>query len=278
MAIAEAWVKDPEAMARYLRRDELQQSFNFHWLQAPWSAAAFRSVVAETLRAVEPVGASATWVLSNHDVVREVTRYGGGEIGVARSRAATLTMLALPGSSYIYQGAELGLPQVDVPECDREDPMWFRGGGVGRDGCRVPIPWAGTKRPYGFSPDGAEPWLPQPPSWGGRSVEVQEGDAGSMLGFFRKAIAARKAVFSDLDQRVRLPKSPPGVLVVERDPGFTCVLNCRKRAVKLSLLSSSVGDTGHGLRDLLVSSGDDVTVAGGVLPPDTAAWFRRPVT
>ena len=277
MAIAEAWVTDPEAMARYIRRDELQQSFNFHWLQAPWSAAAFRTVIADTLRAVEPVAASATWVLSNHDVVREVTRYGGGEIGVARSRAATLTMLALPGSSYIYQGAELGLPQVDVPETDREDPMWFRGGGVGRDGCRVPIPWSGTKRPYGFSPDGAEPWLPQPPSWRGLSVEVQDGDAGSTLSFFRRAIAERRAVFGELDQRVRLPRSPPGVLVVERDPGFTCVLNCAKRAVRLSLLAGSTDGAGHGLGDLLISSGSEEAVSNGVLPPDTAAWFRRAV-
>ena len=274
MAIAEAWVADPEAMARYIRPDELQQSFNFHWLQTPWSAAAFRRVITETLKAVEPVGASATWVLSNHDVVREVTRYGGGDLGVARSRAATLTMLALPGSSYIYQGAELGLPEVDVPARARQDPVWFRGGGVGRDGCRVPIPWSGSESPYGFGPDGAQPWLPQPSSWRELSVEAQDHRSGSTLDFFRRALAMRRAISGALGQRLRLPKSPPGVLVIERDRGFTCVLNCGRRPVRLVRLANSMGIPGQTFGDLLISSGDDAAVSDGLLPPDTAAWFK----
>src|SRR5699024_8711471 len=109
-----------------------------------------------------PVGATPTWVLSNHDVVRAVTRYGGGRVGLARARAALLTMLALPGSAYLYYGEELGLPQVDVDPQDRQDPTWLRGGGGGRDGCRIPMPWSGNRPPYGFAPDGVAPWLPQP--------------------------------------------------------------------------------------------------------------------
>ena len=135
-----------------IRSDELHQTFNFHWLTAPWSAAAFAEVVDQTLDAVGLVEGSPTWVLSNHDVIRHVTRYGGGEVGLARAKAATLTMLALPGSAYVYQGEELGLEQVDVAPEFRQDPSWLRTGEPGRDGCRVPIPWSGTHAPYGFGP------------------------------------------------------------------------------------------------------------------------------
>ena len=122
MLVAEAWTDTPESMARFVRADEMQQSFNFDWLLAPWSATSFATVVTGTLEALSDVQAQPTWVLSNHDVVRHVTRYGGGAVGLARARAATLTMLALPGSAYVYQGEELGLEEVDVAPADRQDP------------------------------------------------------------------------------------------------------------------------------------------------------------
>ena len=145
MAVAEAWTQTPASMAAFVRPGELDQAFNFAWLLADWSAEAFADVITGTLAAVEPVGSAPTWVLSNHDVVRHVTRYGGGAVGLARARAATLTMLALPGASYLYQGEELGLEQVEVPAEDRQDPAWLRSGEAGRDGCRVPMPWGGTR-------------------------------------------------------------------------------------------------------------------------------------
>ena len=98
------------------------------------------------------------------------TRYGGGDTGLARARAAALTMMALPGSAYVYQGEELGLEQVDVPPSDRQDPAWFRGGGPGRDGCRVPVPWSGTEPPFGFGPGAGQPWLPMPAHWSTSTV------------------------------------------------------------------------------------------------------------
>ena len=143
MAVAEAWTSTVESMAAFIRPDELDQTFNFAWLLAEWNAETFAEVITDTLASVASVDASPTWVLSNHDVVRHVTRYGGGAQGLARARAATLTMLALPGSSYLYQGEELGLEQVDVAPEDRQDPSYLRTGEVGRDGCRVPIPWGG---------------------------------------------------------------------------------------------------------------------------------------
>src|SRR5690606_28078159 len=105
--------------------------------------------------------------LSNHDVVRHPTRYGGGDVGLARARAATVMMLALPGSCYLYQGEELGLEEIDVAPQHRQDPSWFRTGEPGRDGCRVPIPWSGDRPPFGFGPGDEQPWLPQPEEWAG---------------------------------------------------------------------------------------------------------------
>ena len=178
MAVAEAWTRSPETTAAYVRPDELQQTFNFAWLLADWDAAAFRDVIASTIEATRAVGAWPTWVLNNHDVIRSVTRYGGGAAGLARARAATLATLALPGAAYLYQGEELGLPEVDVAPEHRQDPSWFRTGKPGRDGCRVPMPWAGSAPPYAFGPGPGAPWIPQPADWGALTVERQQGDSG----------------------------------------------------------------------------------------------------
>ena len=265
MAVAEAWVTTAESMARYVRPDELQQVFNFHWLEARWSAAAFRAVVEATYAAVAPVDASPTWVLSNHDVERHVSRYGGGEVGLARARAATLTMLALPGSAYLYAGEELGLPQVDVPEEARQDPTWVRGGEVGRDGCRVPLPWSGEVSPFGFGPAGSAPtWLPQPDWWGKLSVEAQRDDADSTLSFYRRALELRRTLLPELGQSMEFVESAPEVLAFRRDPDLVCVVNCGTESTDVTQYGS-----------LVISSGDAAVVGAGSLPPDTAAWFRR---
>ncbi|MDP9444361.1 MAG: glycoside hydrolase family 13 protein [Actinomycetota bacterium] len=265
VAVAEAWVSGPEAMARYLRPDELQQAFNFHWLLAPWSAAAFRRVIVATLAATSPVGAAPTWVLSNHDVVRHVSRYGGGPRGLARAKAATLAMLALPGSAYLYAGEELGLPQVDVPEHARQDPVYRRGGRTGRDGCRVPIPWSGDTAPYGFGPPASAPtWLPQPACWGSLSVAAQEADPHSTLRFYRRALATRRRLAGGLGTGVTLLDTPPGVLAFRREPGLVCVLNCGHRR-------TPVGRYG----EVVVASGHHEQVVEGWLPTDTCAWFSH---
>src|SRR5699024_4054212 len=151
------------------RPDELHQAFNFEYLTAPWDAARLREVVDTSLAANGAVGAATTWVLSNHDVVRHVTRFGGDERGLRRARAGTLFKLALPGSAYLYQGEELGLPEVtDLPEESLQDPTWERSGRTdrGRDGCRVPLPWEGENSPFGFAPEGTTPWLPMPEAYG----------------------------------------------------------------------------------------------------------------
>jgi alpha-glucosidase len=264
MAVAEAWVSTAESMARYVRPDELQQVFNFNWLEARWSAAAFRAVVEATFAAVRPVDATPTWVLSNHDVERHVSRYGGGERGLSRARAATLTMLALPGSAYLYAGEELGLPQADVPDEHRQDPTWHRGGGVGRDGCRVPMPWSGDAPPFGFGPAGSAPtWLPQPDCWRRLSVAAQQDDAGSTLSFYRRALQTRRDLLPGLGTDVEFLGSAPEVLALRRAPDLVCVVNCGEEPTDVS-----------GVGELVLASGAADQVAAGSLPPDTAAWFR----
>jgi alpha-glucosidase len=255
MAVGEAWTRDAEAMARYIRPDELHQSFNFHWLTATWSAEEFAAVIAETLAAVEPVGASPTWVLSNHDVVRHPTRYGGGARGLGRARAATLTMLALPGSAYLYQGEELGLEEVDVAAEDRQDPRSLVTGLVGRDGCRVPIPWGGDAAPYAFGPDGSEPWIPQPADWAALTVEAQSADPASTLAFYQAALAVRRTFADIAGDRVEMLPSAPDVLLFRRGD-IVCHLNCGATAVDLP--------------------GGDVLLCSGDQPgaPDTATWLR----
>ncbi|HSE69541.1 MAG TPA: glycoside hydrolase family 13 protein, partial [Nocardioidaceae bacterium] len=238
MAVAEAWTDSPESMARYIRSDELQQAFNFHWLSAPWSAAAFRRVVQESLHAVSLVDATATWVLSNHDVVRHTTRYGGGAVGLARARAAVMTMMALPGSAYVYQGEELGLEQVDVPPHHREDPAFHRSEGEheGRDGCRVPMPWSGEHPPFGFGPGDGQPWLPQPRSWVHCTVEAQEDDPTSTLSFYRELLALRRDAAAGLPHVLTPVTSAPGTLAFRRGQGadaLVCVVNCGSRAARV---------------------------------------------
>ncbi|GLV90722.1 alpha-glucosidase [Streptomyces lavendulae subsp. lavendulae] len=386
IGVAEAWAPSSERLALYVRPDELHQAFNFRFLNCPWDPAAMRTVIDESLSATTAVGAPTTWVLSNHDVVRHVTRYGGGPRGLARARAAAMLMLSLPGSAYLYQGEELGLPEVsDLPPASRQDPAFRRGrrqqipvpagapapgpatpgiiaprpgepptrpgagigngpeadagpaeqplapqahaptqpqagastgpapeaqgqtgpeaeAGIGpqaraccgpeaetgagagpdlltapeaegqdglRDGCRVPIPWAGAEPPYGFGPAGS--WLPQPPEWAGLSVAAQTGDPHSTLELYRAALELRRAMPglgapgagpSPDPSGMRWLPSPDGVLLFTR-PGFACTLNTRPEPVELPapgrpVLSSAPVET------------DGRTVR---LPPDSCTWW-----
>ncbi|HEY5832708.1 glycoside hydrolase family 13 protein [Streptomyces sp.] len=262
--VAEAWVYDPERLALYLRPDELHTAFNFLFLMAPWDTAALRAAVDDTLDALRTVGAPATWVLSNHDVVRHVTRYGGGPTGLRRARAATLLMLALPGGAYLYQGEELGLEEVlDIPDELLQDPNFLRTGGRdrGRDGCRVPLPWSGTEPPLGFSPDQAQtaPWLPQPPSWKGSTAEAQAKDPGSPLELYRTALRLRREHPALGDGTLRWLTSPEGTLVFAREPEFVCAVNSSGDPLPLPA----------GSRVLLASGPLDE----GRLPQDTAVWY-----
>ncbi|MFC0004695.1 glycoside hydrolase family 13 protein [Micromonospora siamensis] len=271
MAVAEAWAETPQRLARYIGPDELHQAFSFDFLDATWSADSFRKVIDTALAESTIVGAPTTWVLSNHDRQRHVTRYGDGEVGLRRARAAALLMLALPGAAYVYQGEELGLPEVlDLPDELRQDPSFLRTG-ESRDGCRVPIPWSGELAPYGFGPEGSElSWLPAPATWRGLSVAAQTGVPGSTLELYRAALRARHEhpALAGTAGGVVWLETEPGVLAFSRADGpavLTCVVN---------LSGAEVTIDGYG-QPVVASADLTERGEGHVLPVDAAAWFER---
>ena len=279
--VGEVWLPDPERLARYLRPDELHTAFNFDFLACPWDCARMRASISSALESHAPVDAPPTWVLSNHDVTRPVTRYGRAdtsfsfeskregtptdlERGTRRARAAALLAMALPGSLYVYQGEELGLPEVeDIPHERRQDPMWHRSGGVdpGRDGCRIPLPWDGDRPPYGFSrPDAERPWLDQPDDWAGLTVAAQAETTTSMLSLYRAGLRFRRAA-PWADGALHWLPSDDSVLAFGRGDRFVCIVNFGKDAVELPSGA-----------DVLIASNE---LEGGALPHDTTVWLRQ---
>jgi alpha-glucosidase len=283
MFVAEAIVNGPERLARYVRSDELHTAFNFDYLRAGWDAARLQAAIDATMAAFGEVGAPPSWVLSSHDEIRHVTRFGRTDtttltmgfdaaaptdlaLGTRRARAAALLMLALPGNAYIYQGDELGLPEVtDLPEEALQDPTWERSGHTvrGRDGCRVPIPWSGARPPFGFTTDQAQAWLPQPENWAAMTVTAQTTDPDSMLALYRTALRLRSTLPDFEGHQFRWRAAPPRVLDFHRDPAVRCVANLSDRSVPLT-----AGAT------VLLASGP-LTDADEI-PPDTTVWLRAP--
>ncbi len=271
MFVAEAWVPSPERLARYVSPGRLHTAFNFDFLLAPWEPAALREAIDVTTGHLHGVGAPATWVLENHDVVRAPSRYGrrpDGSVDVVlggrRARAAFLLSAALPGGMYLYQGQELGLPQVDdIPDDALRDPTWERSGHTerGRDGSRVPLPWTAGGSSFGFGPDsGAAPWLPQPDWFAGYAVDVEAADGGSTLALVRDALA-RRAALDALGEGPLRWVSVPGdeVLSFRRGQDFACVVNLGATPVPLP---------SH-VEVLLASAPLD----DGALSPDSTVWL-----
>jgi alpha-glucosidase len=186
LAVAEAWVHPPVNATRYVRSDELHQVFNFDLLDAQFDADTLYSIVNRSIDLMATVGALPTWALSNHDSPRVSSR-----IGEIQARALALFVLALPGSCYIYAGQELGLPDGEIPDNSRQDPIYFRTEGKqkGRDGARVPLPWAGESAPFGFTT--GTPWLPLTDNWKDLTVEKQNIDPKSTLNLYRSALKHR---------------------------------------------------------------------------------------
>jgi alpha-glucosidase len=260
--VAEAGIFDRERLARYVSPGEMQQTFNFAFLESRWDGAAMRDVVEQSVAGMQAVGAPVTWVLSSHDTVRPVTRYGGGQVGERRARAAALLMLALPGAAYVYQGEELGLPQVELADDRLRDPLWERSGHQdrGRDGCRVPLPWEGDAAPYGFSTAAPEDcWFPQPTDWAGLSAMTQEKDGDSMLTLYRRALRLRRDHPAS-DAALKLDGPDSGEWFgFERGSDLRCVVNFGAQPLPLD------DDA-----DVLLSS---APLDGRSIPQDTAVWM-----
>ena len=275
--VGEMWMSPLTRLRPYLLGDQLHTAFNFGFLTAPWEPGQLRGVIDTTLGGI---GAAAPWVLSNHDVTRHVTRYGRAETarvwmateqvttdlarGTRRARAALLLSLALPGSSYLYQGEELGLWEVeDIPDDLIADPIYERTGHRvrGRDGCRVPLPWRAAAAGFGFGPPGsaAAPWLPQPADWRRLAADAQAADPESMLALYRSALRARTDRPGLADDTLSWLDSAVGTLAFRRASGFLCMVNLAAEAVPLPPHD-----------ELVLASGP---LDGPLLPPDTAAWL-----
>lgn len=280
MLVAEAWVTPPTRGALYVRENEMSQAFNFDYLKCGWYPEKLRFVINQTVREMGNVGAPVTWVLSNHDVVRHTTRFGyepghnteegigvtdpqpDRELGLQRGLAMSLFTFGLPGSVYMYQGEELGLPEVtDLPDESRQDPTWFRTDKRvrGRDGCRVPLPWDSNLHDTGF---GEHPWLPQPDYWADLSVTQQELDSRSPLNFYREMIRIRREY--DLGNGTfEWGEHPDSNVVVVKNSTVTLVLNM-----------ADYSATVPGEKAVLMASGPvDVTPEGIELPGNTVAWL-----
>ena len=289
-AVGEVWYDSPATLMPYLAETGLPQVFNFQLILARWDAADMR----QAIEAVEGMagGDRAPWVIGNHDVPRPVSRYAAGlggapndsaplprvgdpelRAGMRRARAAALLMLALPGSAYIYQGEELGLPEVaDLPAAARQDPQFRRthGQSLGRDGCRVPLPWTRAGADFGFSETAspAPSWLPQPPDWGGYSVEAQLGDPSSFLSLYRAALRLRRAHPALGRGTLRwLDRTPDadGMLCFAREPGFVFAANLGPDPNAAAPLPAH--------REILLASEPDAVGSDGALRPGTAVWL-----
>ncbi len=260
MTIGEVWVDDDRRFADYIRPDELHQAFNFAILEAPFDAVAIRRAIDSSLASTAAVGSLPVWTLSNHDKIRPVTRFGGGAVGEARARAILLVELALPGAVYLYNGEELGLPSIDVPDEALQDPTWVRSGFTerGRDNCRLPMPWTGDAAPYGFSST-TETWLPIPTEYAALTAQRQLDDPDSTLNLVRKALQLRASRPEIRGDEIDWYGAPAGCCAFQRrDGGVICVLNAGDQPVPLPA------------GELLLAS---AALVDDELPANAAAWL-----
>jgi alpha-glucosidase len=252
---------EPRRHSIFVVPDQLDMAFAF--MQIPWASAVWRRSIDTWRRALKPPGAEPSWALSNHDVIRQVTRFGGGSLGRSRARAALLLALGLPGQVFFFQGEELGLEEVEVSDEKRQDPVFLHSGGryAGRDGCRVPLPWRRGLPNAGFST--SPPWLPMPDGWDSYAVDAQLGSSGSMLHHYQLALALRRRLARQLPDRLEWCPAPPGVLAYRRGR-LVVACNFGRRPAALQL----------GGRLLLASSPLVRHRQGRLtLPPSSAAWL-----
>ena len=260
MLVGEVFLFDVPRIARYVSAERLHQAFNFTVMATPWGATALRETLETAVRHFSP----GTWVLSNHDLTRHVTRYGGGSLGRRRGLAVTALLMALPGSPYLYQGEELGLDEAHVPAERRQDPIFRRTSGKlpGRDGCRTPIPWSSDDPGFGFTT--GEPWLPFGADSAALAADVQRADPDSTLSAYQRLLATRRALLPELGDDVTFLDVGSDVLAVRRGP-LLAVLNTAGEPVQVELDGTVVEATAHGAE-----------VEAGVLtvPAASTVWLR----
>ena len=252
---------EPQRQTRYILPDQLNMAFAL--IPARWDATVWRRSIEIDMNTLHGPGVAPSWTLSNHDVVRHVTRLGGGSIGRERARAALLLLLGLPGQVFLYQGEELGLEEVDLDPEARQDPLFIHTEGkhVGRDGCRVPLPWTRGEPNAGFSTK--PPWLPMPQGWDRFAVSAEDASASSMLSFYRRALALRSRLSPWLAPVIWWQPSPQGVLVYRRER-LTVACNFLSYSVRLPLVGR-----------LIMASAPLASLNDGwlTLPENSAVWL-----
>jgi alpha-glucosidase len=289
--VAEAYTpRRPDLLARFVGPDQFHEAFSFDLLLTPWHGGLMRAAIHDALDALGPTGSLPVWALENHDVRRAVSRYGAADatdpgswtgsnmlyhdvpidlaLGTRRARAALGLVLALPGSVFLYQGQELGLPEVlDLPDDARQDPAFVNGGQLGRDGCRVPLPWtAATEGAHGFSGPGSDaPWLPQPAGWGALAVDAQREDAASMLALSQELLACRHDLIAE-GEDIRWVMTNRGTAVAFERGAVLVVTNTGSDPL-------AVPDALLGGRSPFVGTAPE-GANGAVVPADSTVWFR----
>jgi alpha-glucosidase len=252
---------EPHRQSRYILPDQLNMAFAL--IRVRWDAHDWRQSIDIDMDVLRGPRIAPSWTLSNHDVVRHVTRLGGGSTGRQRARAALLLLLGLPGQVFLYQGEELGLEEVDVPPEARQDPLYIHTEGhhEGRDGCRVPLPWKRGEPNAGFSV--AAPWLPMPPGWDSFAVDAEEASATSMLSFYKRALALRRRLAPWLPASIAWRPARDGVLAYRRER-LTVACNFLSRPVRIRACGR-----------LVLASAPLATVTDGrlTLPANSAAWL-----
>jgi alpha-glucosidase len=260
MAVAEAWVHPPVNGVAYVRPDELHQIFNFDLLIAPFEGKTLFNLIDNSLEMLKAVGAYPTWAISNHDSPRVASR-----LGADKARALALFLFALPGSCYVYNGQELGLPDAELADSDRQDPSFLRTKGEtkGRDGARVPMPWSGDETPFGFT--SGKPWLPIPANWKDLTVQSQSHSEDSSLSLYQRALNLRATYFLGAqDFKWDTSQIDQGILGFQRG-GVYVYLNSGNSSVKLQASET-----------ILSSSGMPACENGELeLMPERAIWFKR---
>ena len=264
MGVAEAFINPTSRIARYVRPDELHQAFNFDFMMSDWNSDEMKTSITRTLAELGEVGAAATWVLNNHDSSRVRTKLGDE----TRAKSAALLIHALPGGIYIYQGEELGLPDGDLPDEARQDPVFFRTAGAdkGRDGCRIPLPWEAEKDAYGFST--GKPWLPQPKNWQKFSVDQEENDSESFLNFYRKSLNIRKSNPAlGGESPITWVATSPGILYFTRPFGLHVLFNVSENSQTLDISEGG---------SILLASHSNVQLHVGTLelPANSGVWLQ----
>jgi alpha-glucosidase len=250
----------PQRQSRYILPDQLSTAFGL--FRPPWNANAWRRSIDVDMRTLRGPAVAPTWALSNHDIVRHITRFGGGSTGRDRARAALLLLLGLPGQVVLYQGEELGLEEVDLAPEVKQDPLFIHtvGRQPGRDGCRVPLPWVKGKPNAGFSLK--TPWLPQPPGWDRWAADAEEASWTSMLAFYKRALALRRRLSQWVDTSIAWRPAPDGVLVYKRGR-LTVACNFLQRPVAIPACGT-----------IAVASAELAGLKDGwlTLPASSAAW------